>query len=56
MVGNRAVNIGGGTINIAGSNNPDNTNESGYTSGGINIVSSIINFTKNASNDSSIEN
>jgi uncharacterized protein (DUF2345 family) len=42
IVGNRAVNIGGATINIAASDSSDLNG--GYTTGGINLVSSNINF------------
>ena len=42
IVGNRAVNIGGATINIAAGDSSDLNG--GYTTGGINLVSSNINF------------
>lgn len=53
IIGNQAVNIGGGTINITASANPDLNG--GYTSGGINLISSNANvdFTES---DNTIQN
>ena len=51
IVGNRAVNIGGGSVNIAG----DSTN--GYGAGGVHIVSSGVNFNATDTNiDTAIAN
>lgn len=43
IVGNKKVNIGGGEVNITGTNNP--TGDS-YTSAGINIIATGINYSK----------
>ena len=50
IVGNKAVNIGGGRINIAGSSNNINGDSTNYTAGYINIVSTALDFSKNANN------